>query len=100
MLLSVSAWAGNMYLNGTTKGAITDINFVGPTSITGQSKKTIDITQITPASSTTAIAAYTCTAGALNSCSCYTTTNAAKIGAIKITVNGSTQWLRTYQDPN
>lgn len=35
----------------------------------------------------------------LKSCTCYTSTSSSKVGAIKININGTEVWLRTYNGP-
>lgn len=35
----------------------------------------------------------------LKACTCYTTTASTKVGAVKIKINGTDRWLRTYDGP-
>lgn len=113
---------GKFLVNGTNYGQYADLAITGgsPTTTTKSGlKATIDLGSIaqtstsattTPvlkmyqAASTGPVYAFTCTAGTNgttpNSCPTYTTTAAAKINSIKVTVNGVTGWIDVKGAPN
>lgn len=118
------AGSGNYFVNGSSQGQYTDINAVRACGSSARSglKAVIDAGCARQTSTTGTTAAQTliqsstvtgtgvstvppvfdltCTAGALNTCSCYTSTGSSKVGAIPITVNGVVRFIDLKSGPN
>lgn len=90
ILVCSNAYSTGRFVNGEW---VDDATFTQ--SLTFSSAVTVN-----PSSSTGELIKSTCTSGALNSCSCYTTTSSNKIGAVKVNINGVDRWLRLYDNPN
>lgn len=103
LFAALKVWADEQFLvNGTTKGQFSKLNITnaGTTNARSGLTATIDASNIAPTTSTTAVLTVTCTQGTQTaSCSDYTTTTAAKRGALKILVNGTAYYIDYKSDP-
>lgn len=115
--LSTAALAGKATVGTTDKGQYTDVKILGAEqSDTDGNELTIDIRELNQSSATGArsvlildqddvdqpMTKLECTEGSdeTNSCSHYSTTNAAKAGTFKIDVNGTTRYVNFYTNPD
>lgn len=98
--IGTSVFSARLTVQGLNDATYTSVQTKNSNGIAVFSIKTDGDIVLNKTSSTDSIIKSTCTAGALNTCSCYTSTNSNKVGAIKIQVNGVDRWIRTYDDPN
>lgn len=108
--------AGKLRVDSTDLGQFTDLKVTRAASSTvAGNEATIDLSVLSQTSSTAAVPVLTLsqsdvdeavvaincdTPGTINCTSDYSTTAAAKVGAIKVKVNGAYRYLRTYSGPN
>lgn len=112
MVLIISpAFAIKFSIDGVRSGQVANINVTraGDSSVSGN-EFTIDLSTLDQSSLTGAVEVleldqadldqaflkFTCTEGALNCNSSYTSTTSSKAGAIRIDVNGTARWIQFF----
>lgn len=117
--IATPAIAGKLTVGSSDNGQFTDLKILGAeSSAVSGNEATLDIRQLNQSSSSGAIPVLIldqddvddsvleveCTEGALNTCSCYSTTSSDKVGAIKVEIdNGTTtvtRWIQLFNDPD
>jgi len=115
MVICSPAFAIKFSVDSTRIGQGADINVTraGDSSVSGHGI-TIDLSKFDQSSTSGAVEVleldqadvdqpflkFTCTEGALNCNSSYTSTNSTKAGSVLININGTNRWIQFFDDPN